>query len=252
METAFWILLTMLTVWTFAKSSERAQSFSRKASDWVIDLTSLAIHLWGLPLIQTLILLRMFEWIVPQYRGSVSVGPFVSLGLYVLLDYLWYWNHRLLHSYTWIWNLHAVHHSAKQVDVFTTARNSVWSHVFEIYIWFIAGMLYLARDPSWFVTIVILGSMSNFWTHTMLTFPRMSKAYRWASFILITPHEHLWHHSTSHSNTNFATVFSIWDRWHGTLHAPEELPELYGNEYIENPVLQLVLPVPPFAARLKK
>lgn len=92
--------------------------------------------------------------------------------------------------------------------------------------------------------------MSNFWTHTNLTFRRDSIRYRWISKVLITPQEHLWHHSTSHSNTNFGTVFSIWDRMHKTVHNPQPLPETYGNEYIESPFLQLMLPIPALESRL--
>lgn len=245
MAILFWIILFILLSWTLAKSSERRQAFSRSSEDWWIDLINLAIHLIGLPLFQALVLIILLQNFFPTYEKSLPIGPLGSFFLYVLLDYIWYWNHRLLHSYSWIWNLHAVHHSAKQVDIFATARNSVWSHAFEIYMWFIALATFLLEDPSWFIGFVIFGSMINFWTHTNLTFGRESKAYLLLSKVFITPHEHLWHHSTSHSNRNYGTVFSLWDRLHGTLHAPVPLPDQYGNEYLSGAFRQLVVPIPP-------
>lgn len=243
MDRAFWLALAIFFGATLLWKPWRTQALSRNSENWWIDLVNLVVHLWGLPLFQTFVLFKILSWIAPEWRGRFEIGLLGSLGLYVLLDYLWYWNHRLLHSYTWVWNLHAVHHSASHVDVFTTARNSIWSHLAEIYMWYIAAAVYLLKDPGWFVAFVILGSISNFWTHTRLGFSRQSRAYAWISKVLITPHEHLWHHSTSHANTNFSTVFSLWDRWHGTHYSPESLPGSYGNEYLKGAFRQLFLPI---------
>lgn len=239
----FWSFFGLLSVCTLVITQDRHVALSRLQEDWWIDIANLVIHLWGLPLLQSLVLLNLYDWATPAYRGSVSSGFATSLLLYVLLDYLWYWNHRLLHSYTWVWNLHAVHHSAKQVDVFTTARNSVWSHFAEVYVWYISIAAFVLRDPSWFIGFVIVGSMLNFWTHTRYSFSRESRLYRSLSLVFILPQEHLWHHSASHSNTNFGTVFSLWDRLHRTRYAPMQLPESYGSDYIPGAFRQLLLPI---------
>ncbi len=230
---------------TLLQTRFRRRTLRRNSTDWLIDGFSNLVHLIGLPLLQTYVLLNLYQWAFPQLASRWELGLLGSFLLYVLIDYLWYWNHRLLHSYTWVWNLHAVHHSAVDVDVFTTPRNSLWSHFFEVYIWFISFAVFALEDPTWFLTFAGIGMILNFWTHTEFTFSRQSRLYHWVSAIIVTPHEHLWHHSTSHANTNYATVFSLWDKLHGTWYSPADLPEKYGNDYLPGAFRQIFFPVPP-------
>ena len=67
-----------------------------------------------------------------------------------------------------------------------------------------------------------------------------SRLERLVSAVFITPHDHFWHHSADNPHCNFGTVFSMWDRLHGTYHSPERLPSAFGTR-LDMPVWRQLL-----------
>jgi sterol desaturase/sphingolipid hydroxylase (fatty acid hydroxylase superfamily) len=148
------------------------------------------------------------------YAGSVAV-------MILLMDFLAYWRHRLLHR-LW-WRFHALHHSATELH----AANS-YAHVFES-----IPNLFLVLIPVSFVdfggievpmtAFMILGLL-QFYIHSPVTihFPRL----RW---FLVDNQFHRIHHSLEeqHFNRNFGIVFTLWDQMFGTAYFPakDEWPE---------------------------
>ena len=60
------------------------------------------------------------------WRGAVEVPSWLAFVIsFVVIDYAYYWNHRLLHGALWRW--HAVHHTASRLDVVVTSRNTLWT-----------------------------------------------------------------------------------------------------------------------------
>jgi sterol desaturase/sphingolipid hydroxylase (fatty acid hydroxylase superfamily) len=146
----------------------------------------------------------------------------------MLIDYAWYWNHRLLHSRTMLWNFHMVHHAADHLDVLASARNSFWSPVLMVYMWSFSLILFLAKSPTNFLLIASFGLIINFRGHTNFNFKRDGVINKVISQVFITPLDHFWHHSTENSYCNFGTFFNFWDRIHGTFHSPDQLPKKLG------------------------
>jgi sterol desaturase/sphingolipid hydroxylase (fatty acid hydroxylase superfamily) len=52
--------------------------------------------------------------------------------------------------------------------------------------------------------------------------------HRIVSIVIITPNEHIWHHSSDRAGSNFGANLSIWDRMHGTYSNPDHRPESLG------------------------
>jgi sterol desaturase/sphingolipid hydroxylase (fatty acid hydroxylase superfamily) len=82
----------------------------------------------------------------PGHSGALHISWALSFTLnFVAVDYLYYWNHRLLHGPLWRW--HAAHHSARSMDVLITSRNTLWTPLLIVYVWANAVFLYVLADP---------------------------------------------------------------------------------------------------------
>ena len=70
-------------------------------------------RLWGLE-----------TWHLDSLWPGVTDVAWVSLLIYlVLFDFVGYWVHRAQHQFQWWWALHAVHHSQRQMTVWSDNRN---------------------------------------------------------------------------------------------------------------------------------
>lgn len=185
---------------------------------------------------------QLLDYFVPDLEGTLAPTVLTSVGLYLLVDYAWYWNHRLFHAETPLWNLHSTHHKPTHIDVFITARNAFVSHLAMVYLWLIGLATYLLSDMSLFLGMVAFGTIINFWGHTHLNFKSGSLANRLVSVFLVTPRDHTWHHSRENSRCNFGTVLNIWDRLHGTFYSPARSPDAFGDPTLSNAWRQLVWP----------
>ncbi|MGZ3771378.1 MAG: sterol desaturase family protein [Bdellovibrio sp.] len=235
----FIVALIILTV-IFKESRERF--IERSGADWLLDSVSNLVHFFALPFLNTLLLFGFFSWLLPQYNGSLSIGWLEALGCHALLDYAWYWNHRLFHADTKMWNYHKVHHAPTSLDPLKTPRNSVLSHFLMVYWWFIGLITFLAEDPTKFLILGVIASMINYWGHSDFDFSKNSLINRLLKLFFIMPRDHHWHHSRENSYCNFGTVFSIWDRLHGTLYRNGDFPKTYGFETEDSAFKQLLFP----------
>lgn len=218
----FWIIVFI----SLCNRSLRHALFLRTKSEWLLDLVGLAIHGTVVPIFQTFVVAGLLSYFLPSGKGVFYIPGLLAFLLnFVGVDYLYYWNHRLLHSQT-LWRFHALHHSGKSFDVFTTSRNSAVTTFLILYVWVNGIFLYLLADPKFFL-LGIVGS-------NILDLLRHSRFSRWPDFILarifISPRDHAWHHSADVHEINFGGNFSLWDRLHGTYYAKDKLPVNLGNK----------------------
>jgi sterol desaturase/sphingolipid hydroxylase (fatty acid hydroxylase superfamily) len=219
----FFLMLSLII------ASERNQLKLKSFSDWIIDVASLLMHFLIVPALQVLIVIGLLNWLAPEWKGIVPSPFLASLFFYLLIDYGWYWNHRILHSRTKLWNLHRTHHAPTQIDVFVTSRNLLITHFLMIYFWAIGFAVYVLQDPSIFLVFASIGMVLNFWGHTSFSIPCNHLFNKIISSVIVTPREHLWHHSRENSQCNYGTVINIWDRLHGTFYCKSEHPKEYGD-----------------------
>ena len=134
---------------------------------------------------------------------------------FLVLDLANYLIHRFIHFVPFLWRFHRLHHSDRNVDALTT----VLHHPLEVFInsIFIVGF-YVAFDLPIILIIFydILLALHDAFAHTTMRIPR--KIEQWGGYIFVMPVMHRTHHSIdmSYGNSNYGSIFSIWDRLLGT------------------------------------
>src|SRR5262249_40616722 len=130
-------------------------------------------------------------------------------------DFIGYWRHRLEHT-RFLWPSHAVHHSDTAMTWLTLERfhpiNRLSTFIID------NSFLVLVGFPAYALVVnVLVKHYYGFFIHADLpwSFGRWDK-------IFVSPVMHRWHHSVDPAayQTNFATVFSIFDRAFGTYRVP--------------------------------
>jgi sterol desaturase/sphingolipid hydroxylase (fatty acid hydroxylase superfamily) len=204
----------MIVLVSFAVLLVLTKTQARTRGEWLIDGSGLAFQ--GA-------IAALFSLAVPH--GRLDIPPLAQFALSFLgVDYLFYWNHRLLHRAWWRW--HSVHHTARRMDVVVTSRNTLWTPLLMVYLWTTAAAVLLFRDPRGYLLGVSVTAALDLWRHSSLALPPRLRAL--ASLAFITPHEHAWHHSSTRTDVNFGANFSLWDRLHRTYASPGVAPESLG------------------------
>ncbi len=132
-----------------------------------------------------------------------------------VLDLTHYVVHRLLHAFHALWRVHRVHHSETDLDATTGLR----FHPAEALIAQGAPLLIIALFGVPVIAVLTEGLivvLQDFFTHANIDLP--SRLDGFLRTLIITPGMHRTHHSEAvvEQNTNFGTIFSIWDRLFGT------------------------------------
>ncbi len=150
----------------------------------------------------------LFNWIAVPYWLKIIAGVFI-------IDLADYWFHRWDHRVPFLWRQHRVHHSDTSLDVTTTLR------IFPTdLIYFVAGECIFAAafglDILSMNIFLFLLLVMMFLQHTSLRFPKwIDLAFGW---LLMTPNYHKVHHEQDQyfTDSNYGTIFIIWDRIFGT------------------------------------
>ncbi len=219
-----------LLVMMYCREVEWEELKKKPRSAWLLDGVSLVMQGIVIPLMQTTLLYVLLAHWAPGIRGTLSLGPVTSFLLnFVVVDYVYYWNHRVLHGRV-LWRWHAVHHTAEKMDVFVTSRNTLWTHFLIVYVWVNALGVFLLENPMYYILAASLTAMLDLWRHSEVMPKKASLFYRLLSKVLITPYEHAWHHDREKTNYNFGANVNWWDKIHGTYLAPNTYPERLGIE----------------------
>lgn len=129
-----------------------------------------------------------------------------------LISYLW---HRWNHSVVFLWRFHRVHHSDTAFTVSTAAR----FHPGELLLSFplrLAGVAVLGAPPVAVAVFEIVFAAFNFLEHGNIAHSR--RLERRLGTVFILPSLHRRHHSRrwEELNSNYGTIFSLWDHVFGT------------------------------------
>jgi sterol desaturase/sphingolipid hydroxylase (fatty acid hydroxylase superfamily) len=167
------------------------------------------------------------------------------------LDLFAYAAHVLLHRVPLAWRFHRVHHSEEEVDVTTAFRQHPGESVWRV-LWQLPAILLLGL-PLWIVVVYLTISAANAQLEhaNVRVHEPFDRLLRW---LVVTPNMHKVHHSRSRSETdsNYANIFSLWDRLFGTYTTPVDLATLrYGLDGVDDRATQRLrgLLAMPFAGR---
>jgi sterol desaturase/sphingolipid hydroxylase (fatty acid hydroxylase superfamily) len=155
------------------------------------------------------------EWgLTPLFSANAVVQAVVA---FLLLDLSFYYWHRANHAWPLLWRFHNAHHIDPDLDVSTAVR----FHFVEIGLSaaFRAVQVGLIGGPAGvFIAYETVFQLNTLFHHSNVRLP--VRIERWLNVVLVTPRMHGIHHSKpfDETNSNWSSVFSWWDRLHGTLH----------------------------------
>ena len=117
--------------------------------------------------------------------------PWVSLIVYlVVFDFVDYWIHRGQHHFEWWWKLHALHHSQRQMTMWTDNRNHLLDDVSRELVWVVVAQC-IGVAPAQFIAIVAIAQLSESFQHANLRIWFGSMGER----LWVSPRFHRLHHS---------------------------------------------------------
>ena len=223
-----------MVYWTFAFPALLFTALAffahgRKALHWSearrasvrTNLFLTALNLWLAPLALGLVAICQGAYDrlgVPHVEAEAWAGwhPIALFLLYILvMDFLDYWNHRLLHGRT-LWPIHAVHHSDTDVNHTTSLR----VHALEAVVMrlsYIPLATFLGLPGEAIAGGLLLHVLYNKYVHMDVDWDHGPLHY-----VLASPRWHRWHHADDPAayGKNFAAVFPLWDLAFGTYYCP--------------------------------
>src|SRR5438128_117369 len=159
-------------------------------------------------------IMAVADWTEQNHLGllhAVTLDDAVLLVLaLILLDAWMYVWHRANHVIPFLWRFHRMHHSDRQMDVTTATRFHLGEHVGASVLR--AGLIPLLGFEIWQLIIydclLIVVTMLH---HANISLGRYD---RWLRWLIVTPDIHKIHHSRwrAETDSNYSTVFSVWDR----------------------------------------
>lgn len=147
-------------------------------------------------------------WLALPTPAVVVIGVVIG-------DFVGYWRHRLEHTRLF-WPGHAIHHS----DTHATWLTSERIHPLNRLLTFVLdnGVLLLLGLPA--EAIIANGMVRK--NYGYLLHADLPWTFGPLGAVFVSPAMHRWHHATERAahDTNFAIVFSVFDRLFGTLRVP--------------------------------
>lgn len=245
LELAIFVLLFALLL---VSPAERRQLQAKKPFEWFLDGSNLLIQGTLIPFLRLALWVAALKLWLPQWQGAWALSAWPvpltwSLGFalnFVLVDYLYYWNHRILHHKK-LFPIHIVHHSVTHMDVMATSRNTLWTSFLIVYLWVNGLLLYLLNFNPGFVLAMSLTAALDIWKHSSALHQHPDWQVRLSRWGVMTPMNHAWHHS-ARLNCNYGANWNWFDRLHGSYYAAHEYPERLGVKTGLSPWQQLLFP----------
>jgi sterol desaturase/sphingolipid hydroxylase (fatty acid hydroxylase superfamily) len=162
---------------------------------------------------------RMWEHHGSRDLGEGVVGWAAALAGW---DFIYYWNHRLMHEVRALWAIHVVHHSSERYNLSTALRQPV-ADVFGVFVPY-GFLATLGVRPRLIAHARGVNLLYQYWIHTD-AIRRLGAAEE----VLNTPSHHRVHHGANgkYIDRNHGSILIVWDRLFGTFQREEE-PVVYG------------------------
>lgn len=185
-------------------------------------------------------------WQLDGAWPGVTDIAWVSFLLYlVVFDFVNYWLHRAQHQFNWWWALHSLHHSQRQMTMWSDNR----VHLLDDILMGTAFALlarFIGVEPGQFVAITVVTQLHESLQHAnaRISFGRLGE------WLLVSPRFHRLHHSIGIGHEsggrgtlgghNFAVLLPVWDVLFRTASfadrfdptgVRDQLPEEGGRDY---------------------
>jgi sterol desaturase/sphingolipid hydroxylase (fatty acid hydroxylase superfamily) len=153
---------------------------------------------------------------------DLGTGPLALAAAVLGWDFIYYWNHRFMHTSRYMWAIHVVHHSSERYNLSTALRQPVADAVgtFVPY----SALALLGFHPELIASARGINLLYQYWFHTD-TIRRLGPFEE----IFNTPSHHRVHHGSNpqYLDRNHGSILIVWDRLFGTFEREDE-PVVYG------------------------
>ncbi len=157
------------------------------------------------------------QWAMDDWR-TWAVG-------FLVLEFLYYWQHRFSHTIRWLWTSHAVHHSPNEFTLPAAFRLAWTSTISGAWVVFLP-MALMGFHPVVIATLLAIDLRYQYFLHTEAV--GKLGPLEW---VFNTPSHHRVHHGSNpaYLDTNFGGVLIVFDRLFGTfVEEREDEPVRYG------------------------
>jgi sterol desaturase/sphingolipid hydroxylase (fatty acid hydroxylase superfamily) len=169
---------------------------------------------------------RVMTDVHPLLNLSAILGPLASTVVQLVILDLWaYCLHRAYHRVPAMWRLHAPHHFDQHLDVTSAVRFHIgeilWSSLLRLIPLFVFG---ISLQTNMLFGMILTGCA--LFHHSNVRLPQgFEKAL---SRVIVTPSIHWVHHHAVQRDTdsNYAAIFSFWDRIFGSSSATQRVPSM--------------------------
>ena len=158
--------------------------------------------------------------VLPDLGTGVLAHAVAILGW----DFIYYWNHRFMHTSRYMWALHVVHHSSERYNLSTALRQPVADSLGTFVPTGALGLL--GVRPEIVETARGVNLIYQFWIHSTVI-PKLGPFERWFN----TASHHRVHHGSNrrYLDRNHGSILIIWDRLFGTFEPEDDdEPVVYG------------------------
>lgn len=165
----------------------------------------------------------LFAWAQARIAWRLETTWPSAAACLLLVDFLYYWEHRLNHRVRALWAVsHSVHHSSPLFDQVTGLRVSFVDGFLSP--WFYLPAVLIGFEPKLVIACFLLMVGYQQWLHT-------ESIGKLPGFDLVfnSPANHRVHHATQaqYLDKNYGGILIVWDRLFGTYEPEFELPQ-YG------------------------
>ena len=169
------------------------------------------------------------------YRFNLEPGMDWIVGFIAFDLWMYFW-HRANHQLSFLWRFHRVHHSDPAVDSSSALRFHVGEMVISTLLRLLVIPVLGIRLSDLLLYEIILEPVILF-HHSNIAFP--ATLDRWMRILVVSPNMHRVHHSDipEETNSNYASIFSFWDRLFRTYVQREPLTLHYGLKEFRDPAL---------------
>jgi sterol desaturase/sphingolipid hydroxylase (fatty acid hydroxylase superfamily) len=213
----WWLLALLAAVCLWEMVAPRTALTSRRSLRWPTSFTlgplNAFVGTFPLPAYALALTLR---------EGGLGVAldhilpPWLTIAAAVcLLDLVGYVQHRILHAVPYFWTVHRVHHADVDFDYTTAFRFHPIEALFANAV-VLVSVVALGLPPFAVLVHGTIASGITILEHANVRIPPAIES--WIGRVFVTPATHRIHHSAAAPDTdsNFATIFSFWDRVLGT------------------------------------
>jgi 3-mercaptopyruvate sulfurtransferase SseA/sterol desaturase/sphingolipid hydroxylase (fatty acid hydroxylase superfamily) len=167
--------------------------------------------------------------IEPVYRNAAATWPVwvqIPVAL-VVIDFVQWTIHVLLHRVPFLWELHKTHHTVEdgEMDWIVSFRFH-WLELAFYRTCLYLPLAFFGFSPVAVLVHAIVGTLIGHLNHANLDF-----APRWWRYVLNSPRMHIWHHdyaASGRTTRNYGIIFSVWDWLFGTATMPDHPPARLG------------------------